>query len=409
MRVRRVTCLIAILFLDLTIQSRASAEKINALMVGSVWGNTLLEKYFDEDPLMEYSAVPCREGGGMNMKQMVKAIRLYFPRTYEDMKEFDYLMLLAPEFYLLDPKQDLWMHDLIQEGAGGFNDGSVFSIVAQIHGSWAASLTQRAFPNDAPAVVARGGGGESLAGAYGVVINEDFPEPVLTPFIKYGVEDVPGLTSRYVIPRETAGVMAWQVGNFPALGKVPFLVSWDYGDGRAVTCGGFIKGRETWLGKDNPYAADIVINLILHSTQRQLIQDVDVFHRLKLAFREFNDRMNMLVALRDFVDKFGANTQRIQDIIWELQDLKHEANEEYLDQDFIGCANTLDESSVRFGEAESIAKDTKNAALLWVYVIEWLVTTSTLMLSSFALWSLMVKRRLYRQVRATRFDHPQEE
>ena len=383
------------------------AGKINALMIGSVWGNTLLEKYFDEDPLMEYSAVPCREGGGMNMHQLVKAIRLYFPRTFEDMKDFDYLMLLAPEFYLLDPKQDLWMHDLIEQGAGGFNDGSVFSIVGQIHGSWAVSITQQAFPNDAPAVVARGGGGESTAGAYGVSINKDFPDPVLTPFIKYGVEDVPGLTSRLIIPRETAGVMAWQVGNFPALGAVPFLAAWDYGEGRSVSCGGFIKSGETWLGKDNPYAADIVINMILYSTQRQLIQDVDVFHRLKLGFREFNDRMNLLISLKDFVDKFGANTQKIQDMVLELQDMNKEAREEYLDQEFTECGNTLDASLLRFLEAEKVAKETKNAALIWVYVIEWLVTTSTLMLSSVALWSLMVRRRLYRQVETTKFDSPE--
>jgi len=377
-------------------------------MVGSVWGNTLLEKYFDEDPLMEYTGVPCREGGGLDMHQMLKAIRLYFPRTYEDMREFDYLMLLAPEFYLLDPRQDLWMHDLIEDGAGGFNDGSVFSIVAQIHGSWAVSLTQQAFPNDASAVVARGGGGESVTGPYGVVINRDFPDPVLTPFISYGVEDIPGLTSRYVIPRSTAKVMAWQVGNFPGLGKVPFLVAWDYGKGRSVTCGGFIKGKETWLGKENPYGPDIVINMILYSTRRQLIQDVDVFHRLKLSFRAFNDRMNLLIALKDFVDRFGANTQRIQDVIWELEDMRVKANEEYLNQEFVECGNTLEASMTRFAEAEAIAKETKDAALVWVYAIEWLGTTATLLLSSYALWSLMIRRRLYRQVEVTKFDRTQD-
>jgi hypothetical protein len=384
-------------------------DRINALMVGSVWGNTLLEKYFDEEPLMKYATVPCREGGGLAMSELVKAIRLYFPRTYEDMLDFDYLMLLAPEFYLLNPKQDLWMHDMIEAGAGGFNDGSVFSISGPIHESWSISLTQRAFPNDAPAVVLRGGGGVSPSSIYGVVINRDFPDPVLTPYIDYGVENVPARTSRFIIPRETAGIMAWQVGNFPAQGRVPFLVSWDYGEGRAISCGGFIKSGETWLGKENPYGPDIVINMILYSTQKQLIQDVDVFHRLKLGFREFNDRMNMLIALVDFVDAFGANTQKIQSVILDLEDMRRKAGEEYLNQDFTACSITLDGSFLRFGEAEAIAKETKRAALLWVYVIEWLVTTTTLLLTSFVLWSLMVRRRLYRQVVTTRFDTSPDE
>ena len=184
-----VTVAAALMIAILVATPICHGDKINALMVGSVWGNTLLEKYFDEEPLMEYSTVPCRDGAGFAMKDLIKAVKLYFPRTYEDMKEFDYLMLLAPEFYLMTPIQDRWMHDLIEDGAGGFNDGSVFSIVGQIHGAWAISLTQQAFPNDAPAVVARGSGGESPSSVYAVEINRDFPDPVLTPFIEYGVED----------------------------------------------------------------------------------------------------------------------------------------------------------------------------------------------------------------------------
>jgi len=380
-------------------------EKIDALLIGSVWGNTLLEKYFSEDPSIVYTAIPCRETTGITTHDMVKAVRLYFPRTYDEMKRYDYVMLLAPEFQYFSPKQDLWMYDLIEkEGAGGFNDGSVFSIVAQIHGAWAVSLTQKAFPNDAPAVVARGNGGESPSGAYNVVINRNFPDPVLTPFIKYGVEAVPALTSRFVIPRPRAGTLAWQVGNFPAQGKVPFLVAWDYGKGRTITCGGFIKYGETWLGRENPYGPDIVMNMVFYSTKRNLIQDVDVFHQLKLAFREFADRMNMLITLKDFVEEFGANTQRIQNKIWDLQDMQRKANEQYLAQDFSECWATLKSAFSFFDEAEALAKREKDAALLWVYVIEWLITTATLLVSSFALWSLMVRRRLYKQIRTTRFE-----
>ncbi len=394
---------IVIALLVLGAPQKCNAQKINALLVGSVWGNTLLEKYFDEDPSVEYTGVPCRDGGGIDAQGMVKAVRLYFPRTYEEMKDYDYIMLLAPEFHYFNPKQDLWMHDAIEQGAGGFNDGSVFSIQAVIHNAWAISLTQAAFPNDAPAVVTRGGGGESPVGPHGVVINREFPDPVLTPFIDYGVEDNPGLTSRFIIPRPTAGTLAWMVGNFPTLGKVPFLVVWDYGSGRTMSCGGFIKYKETWFGPENPYGADMVMNMVFYSTQRGLIRDVEIFHHLKLMFREFTDRMNMLIALKDFIEKFSANTQRIQNVILELQDMRRKANEEYLTQDFSGCQDTMSSASRRFDEAEEIAKEARRTALLWVYVIEWLVTSATFLVSSFTLWSLLVRRKLYRQVRTTKF------
>jgi hypothetical protein len=59
------------------------------------------------------------------------------------------------------------------------------------------------------------------------------------------------------------------------------------------------------------------------------------------------------------------------------------------------CENVVSES-------EEIARKAKDAALFWVYVIEWLVTAATPFISGFVLWTLMLRRRLYREVTATR-------
>ncbi len=40
----------------------------------------------------------------------------------------------------------------------------------------------------------------------------------------------------------------------------------------------------------------------------------------------------------------------------------------------------------------------KDSSLFWICVLEWLVTTGILMLSGFVVWSLMVRRALYRDV-----------
>ncbi len=45
----------------------------------------------------------------------------------------------------------------------------------------------------------------------------------------------------------------------------------------------------------------------------------------------------------------------------------------------------------------------KRKALMWVYVIEWLVSSSALFISEFVLWTLIIRRRLYRAVRTTKF------
>jgi hypothetical protein len=39
---------------------------------------------------------------------------------------------LSAEYDYVTPKQDQWIYDVIWEGAGGMNDGSVFSIVTPI-------------------------------------------------------------------------------------------------------------------------------------------------------------------------------------------------------------------------------------------------------------------------------------
>jgi hypothetical protein len=45
----------------------------------------------------------------------------------------------------------------------------------------------------------------------------------------------------------------------------------------------------------------------------------------------------------------------------------------------------------------------KDQAMLWIYLIEWTVVTATFAIGGVVLWSLMVRRRLYREVGETKF------
>ncbi len=393
----------------LILPSCQGAEQIKVMLAGQILDrNAQLPKFLSDEPLVDMVAIPARGDyvrGGMD--SVMKYIRLYFPRTYEEMKRFDYILLTSPEYYLFTTQQDKWMHDVIEEGAGGFNDASVFSIVSQIHEAWAVSLTQLAFPNDAPAVVARGGGGESLYSHFTVRVNRDFPDPVLTPYIPYGIEEVGCSESRFLIPREGSGILAWQVGNIPGNEDVPYLVAWEYGEGRTMTIGdamhkelGFFRYPKT--SSDNVYAADILTNIILHSTGRSLIQDVEVFHRIKSYFIDFRAKKAVLVSLSDFIDKFGANTGQIQKAILEVEDTARLADDQYLNQEFVECEATMTQAFGDLQAANGLAKKLKSVALIWVYVIEWLATTATLLVSGYVLWTLMARRRLYRSVRTTK-------
>lgn len=391
---------------NLPLSSAQDERRINVLLMGGIGTTHYLHDYFRDEPLIRYTPIPCRgvPGGDAAAKKM---IRLYFPRTYEEMQSYDFIWLRSPEYYYFTTQQDKMMYDAVTDGAGGINDASVLSMIAQLNLAWATSLLQTAFPNEAP-VVAEKGGGVSPVGLFMVVINRDFEDPVLTPFIPFGVEKVSCDCGRFVIARETAKTMAWQVGNFPAYAKVPYLIVWDYQEGRTMTTGD-CGGSQGWIrppktSSDNLYAPDIVVNLILYGTKSGLIEDVEVYHRIKTIFTQFRTRMAVLISLKEFVDKFGANTEKAHIMIRDLEEMGQEGRDHYMDQEFVRCEESMNEAFDYCNEVEAAIKKLKDEALLWVYVIEWAVTTSVLILSSFVLWTLMVRRRLYRAVKTTRME-----
>jgi len=51
---------------------------------------------------------------------------------------------------------------------------------------------------------------------------------------------------------------------------------------------------------------------------------------------------------------------------------------------------------------EEAAMRLKDRALLWVYVTEWCAVSGTLLVSGLVVYSLLVRRKLYREVVVTR-------
>ena len=50
----------------------------------------------------------------------------------------------------------------------------------------------------------------------------------------------------------------------------------------------------------------------------------------------------------------------------------------------------------------SEAMKLKDRALFWIYLIEWIAVTGASLLAGFAIWTFMVRRRLYREITTTR-------
>jgi hypothetical protein len=80
-----------------------------------------------------------------------------------------------------------------------------------------------------------------------------------------------------------------------------------------------------------------------------------------------------------------------------------EATPLYLDLRLQEALETFERVDEMVKDVEVLAIEVKNRALFWVYVVEWLAVTGTSMITGFILWTIMVRRRLYRMVKTTRF------
>jgi len=400
---RGILAFSVIVGLIIAISWPCSGKRIKALLTGQVdeASNPLLT-WFEEEPLVDARSVPTRPGGMVGVQEIKRFVRIYFPRSYDEVKSYDFIMLHSPIMYYFDDKQALWMYDAIREGTGSLSAPACMSSSADIYNAWIASILSKALPNDAAAVIESGGpkGRES----FHIKVNREFPEPVLIPFIPLGIETFMGAYAYRIIPKEGAKTLAWQIGGFNS--EIPYMATWNYEKGRTMTLGDSF-GLAFWSSyagrtSQNPYSLDILMNMVLYLSRRKVPTEVLVFHRMRTSFIEYRTKMGLLVSLMEFVQGFGANDRRIDGMVGELQGRVSEAEKEYLSGNFDQCQSVMDQVFTDLRKVEQMTLKLKERALLWVFMVEWLVVTATLMISSFLVWTIMIRRRLYKAVHVTR-------
>jgi hypothetical protein len=292
---------------------------------------------------------------------------------------------------------------------------SVMSMHSYIAIPWADSILSDAYPNDADAVVRLDY--TMHIHPMRVVINthEEIP-PIFKPY-----KDLPGVEysfggsygSNLAIPKPGAVITSYSVGpydygypgalpdpNYGGIGWIPQSMYWRYGNGTTWTHQDMVS--QYWNPQYNPYAQDMLLQEIIFSTGRKLPDDVILLHRLRIKFSEFASSRNFIYSLMDFIDRFGANTDSLVKEMGEITDETDVARQSYLDQEYESSSAQMDRALQEMLALRDRSLVVKDRALLWIYIIEWLSVSGVMLVSSFAIWTLMVKRRLYREVKATR-------
>jgi len=157
-------------------------------------------------------------------------------------------------------------------------------------------------------------------------------------------------------------------------------------------------------GRTWKYAIDFGSNLMIYLDKRPVPQDLQLVHRVRSMMFEMSTRKSLLFGLLDFCESFGANTNKIMMKVDEADRVVSEALPDYLQLRFEEVLKAYQEAEKILSKVEADAVKLKKKALTWVYTIEWLTVTGTALICGSLVWSLMVRRRLYREAGVTRLE-----
>ncbi len=394
------------------------AKPAKVLVLGNPPNIRIVSLWLEGDPMVDPRQVPARTHlTPLQDYEIQRLIRQYFPRTYERLLEFEYIMLVMIEVFQLTTHQQLMIYDAMYKGGcGGFQDRSVMSMAGWIAEPWAASILSDAFPNDADEVVGQKFTFSMLPLRYKINTNPNVPQ-ILSPYRDFeGVETTiaPG-TTNIAIPKEGAIVTSYIVGRFPfgypgayphpdfrSPGWMPHTMYWEYGNGTTWTHHDMLGGDLYWDPAHNPYSIDMILAEFMFATGRDLPSDVVLLHHLRAEFSNFLSTRGFIYSVLDFVDKFGASGTSVIVRMDEVSDMADVGKGQYLAQEYEDSLETMNEA---IGHMEALRAETmklKDRALLWVYLVEWLAISGVSLLTGFLLWTLMIRRRLYKEVAVTR-------
>jgi hypothetical protein len=182
----------------------------------------------------------------------------------------------------------------------------------------------------------------------------------------------------------------------------PHLSFWEIGEGASLAHGtDWTPGGGTFVMRWK-YFPDYVANIAYLAVGHTIPENPQLIHHLRSRFFDLTKSLDVSIAIVDFAEKFGASTVSLFEEIAHVQVMRREAEQLFVNHMYEESGAVLDKIDERLVGARNAAMRLKDQALLWVYAIEWLSVTAISMVSLFALWSLMVKRRLYRDVAITR-------
>ncbi len=394
----RLSCLLlltSILPLALIPISSSKTDELGRVRVLYL-GNIVLQNIMLYDPTIQVDPVPAYLFG-MGLKKVQRFLRIYMPRSYKDLVEnHDVIYIGDSGVRSYSPKWLDWMSKAVVDGGVGF----VMSGGSESFGgrgedlSWSDSVMDRALAVKCEHV-------DSDSGYFKffklVVLRKDDELMASLPF-----EEAPSFhyLNMHVYPKE--GSMLLAEASLPE--KNPAVVVMRIGKSRSVAFMPYITDPRPQIV---PFAGwtyyiDFVPNLMIYTARAPLPKDYVEMHLLRKRIGEYSNTRDLALSVLNFAEQFGANTAHVRSVVEEADARMEKAKSLFIRKRVDLCRDELEGAIRTLQKAESLALKAKRRAMIWIYAIEWMAVTATLMISGTAVWELMIRRRVYREIGTTR-------
>ena len=193
-------------------------------------------------------------------------------------------------------------------------------------------------------------------------------------------------------------------GNvFLPIKNSPVLIYWDIEKGRSVALvydwgGNGMTDFYRW-----EYWRDAIARFFYLPVNAKPPVDVELSHLIRQMITQYNVKSGLVVSMIEFTDKLGANTRKVEAELADIGIERKKADEMWIQGDFQECKTTMEKALKDLDTASNDALAAKRSALFWIYLTEWSVVTGTLCAVGGLVWTLMIKRAVYREVETTKF------
>ena len=348
---------------------------------------------FKTDPLLSPTPVQANQYA-LPISWIKKAMRVYMPRTRESLiTKYDVVGLDDTSWAAFRTDTIHWLRDGCREDAMGLFMAGGFESFGGNAGfpSWGDTVLDEVMPVTCHR--------EYSDGTSNVIT--DFEDEFLSSI---PLDDYNRFSHFCGYNRLSTKQTANEISHFRVGGRFdPCWVWWDIGDGRFFASAGGFRGVSGWCQFAQwEHYPDFVSNLQYFLAGLTPPSDLELLHATRAVFREIYNQRQILTSTLDFIAKFNADTGSVDRKTVDALGSLREAESRFRDLDLQKSKDLADLSFLQYEEAYDLALKAKDAAIFWIFVTEWLVVSATSMVCAFILWTLMIRRRLYREVSITR-------